>query len=271
MIITRMRSRVWTRQSSGGIIAVSLITVSFILGLSGNLFTATRKTELSRPQGAVLEPDSLIIEDFEGYEVDTFPRSWEWRGWGQVTEKPYRVREEEDNRFLRAEDTGQNVILYKGFRWNIKKYPFISWRWRIRAVPEGADERVEESADNAAGIYLTYSMKLGLIPRSIKFVWSSALPTGSAFRRKGIGMPWTIVAGNGTGTLNEWKTFTFNALEAYRKTFGEEPGDRPLGVGLLSDANNTGTKAFADYDDIIVSKNAEATHRIGEILSFKKH
>jgi hypothetical protein len=250
--------------------ALLFTTSTIVFGLSGSFLTATKKPEVTRPQATSREPDSIIIEDFEGCEIDTFPREWEWRGWGQVTEKPYRVYEEDGNRFLRAEDTGQNVIVYKGFRWNVKKYPFISWRWRIRAVPEGADERIEESADNAAGIYLTYGKKLGLIPRSIKFVWSSALPVGLAFRRKGIGMPWTIVAGCGTSTLNEWETFTFNALDAYRKTFGGEPGDRPLGVGLLSDANNTGTKAFADYDDIIASKNAVETECVIEVLPIKQ-
>lgn len=188
---------------------------------------------------------------------------------GEVTEKPYLVQEENGNRFLRAEDTGQNVILYKGFRWDIKKYPFISWRWRIRAVPEGADERYEETADNAAGLYLTYSRRFGLIPKSLKFVWSTAQPVGVTFRRKGIGMPWTIVAGSGTGIPNRWHVVTFDAVEAYRKTFGGEPDERPLGVGILSDANNTGTKAFADYDDIVVSKNAEVTHRVIEVLSIK--
>ncbi len=209
----------------------------------------------------------LVLDDFEHQEVGSFPQDWQWRGWGKVTEKPYRVREENGNRFLRAEDTGQNVVLYKRWRWDIKEYPFISWRWRIRAVPEGADERYERLVDNAAGIYLTYHKKLGLVPVTIKFVWSSALPEGSAFRRSGIGMPWTIVAGTGKESLDEWHTVVFNAQDAYRKTFGGDPPDRPLGVGLLSDANNTRSKASADYDDIVVLKHADSSHQIRVFLT----
>jgi hypothetical protein len=240
---------------------------AFLLGA-----TIVVSSHLFGPSGEGLadpEPDSIVIEDFEAHAIDSFPRNWDWRGWGEVTEKPYRVQEEDGNRFLRAEDTGQNVVLYKGFRWNIKKYPFIGWRWRIRAVPEGADERYEETADSAAGLYLTYGRRFGLVPKSLKFVWSTALPVGTALRRKGIGMPWTVVAGTGLGDLNRWQVVTFDAVEAYRKTFGGDPPDRPLGVGILSDANNTGTKAYADYDDIVVSKHAEISHRVDDVLVLK--
>ena len=209
--------------------------------------------------------EAIVLEDFESAAVGEYPADWEWRGWGEVEEKPYRVREERGNRFLRAEDTGQNVILYKRIRWNIKEYPYLSWRWRIRAVPEGADERYEERADNAAGLYLTYRRKLRLLPQSIKFVWSTELPVGSAFRRSGIGMPWTIVAGSGSDAINRWQTFTINALAAYRETYGGDPPDRPLGVGLLSDANSTKGRAFADYDDIVVLRRAEPTFKINLI------
>jgi hypothetical protein len=208
------------------------------------------------------DDDFIVLEDFETAAVGEFPTEWEWRGWGKVEEKPYRIREEKGNRFLRAEDTGQNVILYKQIRWNIKEYPYLSWRWRIRAVPEGADGRYEERADNAAGLYLTYRRKLRLLPQSIKFVWSTELTVGSAFRRSGIGMPWTIVAGSGSDSLDRWQTFTINALEAYRETYGGDPPARPLGVGLLSDANNTDGRAYADYDDIVALKHGHPTFKI---------
>jgi len=213
------------------------------------------------------EPESIVIEDFEGNEAGSFPTGWQWRGWGEIREKPYRVEVEGNNGFLRAEDTGQNVVLVKAMSWDIRKYRYISWRWRIRALPESADERQEKSADSAAGLYLFYRKKLGLVPVMIKFVWSNRLPVGAAFRRSGIGMPWTIVAGSGASSLNEWHTFVYDAREAYRETFGGDPGRNPLGVGILSDANNTGGRAFADYDDIIVSKRADSAERIRQFIA----
>jgi len=221
----------------------------------------------TRPDAAEPDaPDQIALEDFEDNAVGAFPADWDAKGWGEIRNKPYKVHEENGNRFLRAEDTGENVVLARSVRWDLKTYRYLSWRWRIRAVPLGADERYESLADSAAGIYLTYRRKLGVLPESIKFVWSTGLPEGAALRRRGIGMPWTIVAGTGTAPTNEWQTFVFDALEAYRETFGGDPVDRPLGLGLLSDANNTGTRAFADYDDILALKHAPSASRIRQFI-----
>jgi len=216
--------------------------------------------------GEISERGYIILEDFEDDEVGKLPRGWGWRDRDNDKEKPYWVMEENGNKFLRAEDTGQSVILGKEFRWNIKKYPYISWRWRIRAIPEGGDERYGPTVDSAAGLYVTFSKKFGLIPKSVKYVWSSTLPVGSAMRRSGVGKPWMIVVGSGTAGLNEWHTFVYNAVESHRKTFGGDPNSDALGIGILSDANSTHSRAFADYDDIIVFKNAQPTGTVTEIL-----
>ena len=36
------------------------------------------------------------------------------------------------------------------------------------------------------------SFRYGVIPVSVKYVWSSTLPVGSAVRREGIGRPWVV-------------------------------------------------------------------------------
>jgi hypothetical protein len=207
--------------------------------------------------------DPLVLENFEGGPVRGFPAGWKARGFEQGEKPPYWIEEENGNRFLRAEDRGENVMLYKEVRWSAQEYPYLSFRWRIRAVPEGADERIEDRADSAAGLYLSYRRKLGIVPESVKFVWSAAIAAGSAFRRPGIGMPWTVVAGSGEPD-GSWRTFVFRTEDVYRRTFGKDPGDRPIGIGLLSDANSTGSLAAADYDDILVYRTAPAA--VDEII-----
>jgi hypothetical protein len=202
-------------------------------------------------------PEWLVLEDFEGSPLDGLPPGWTSRPYGEGERPPYRVLEEGGNRFLRAEDRGENVMLYKDVRWDAREYPYLSFRLRIRAVPEGSDERVEERADSAAGLYLSYRRKLGLVPETVKFVWSGSLSVGSVFRRPGIGMPWTVVAGSGAAD-EKWRTFVFRTEDVYRKTFRKGPVDRPLGIGLLSDANSTRSFAAADYDDIVVHRTPPA-------------
>ncbi|MGH9334628.1 MAG: DUF3047 domain-containing protein [Vicinamibacteria bacterium] len=210
--------------------------------------------------------DRIVLEDFEDGPVKGLPPGWKARGFEKGEKAPYWIEEENGKRFLRAEDRGENVMLYKEVRWDAREYPFLSFRWRIRALPEGADERFEEKADSAAGLYLSYRRKLGIVPETVKFIWSGSIAAGSAFRRPGVGMPWTVVAGSGAPE-DRWRTFVFRTEDIYRKTFAKEPPERPLGIGVLSDGNSTGSFAASDYDDIVVLKSASSWDGIEEILS----
>ena len=92
------------------------------------------------------------------------------------------------------------------------------------------------------------------------------MPVGSTMRRNGIGKPWNVVAESGEEHLGEWRTYVFNAYEAYQKTFGGDPPDDAVGIGILSDANSTHSLAYADYDDIRALKNANADSGVKKFL-----
>ncbi|MFQ5678363.1 MAG: DUF3047 domain-containing protein [Gemmatimonadota bacterium] len=205
----------------------------------------------------------VVLEDFEASPIGELPVGWSWRARDDDKPKPYRVREENGNRYLEATDRGESVILAKDIKWDLNEYPYVSFRWRARRIPKGGDERFDEKVDSAAGVYFVYRRKmLGLIPESVKYVWSSTLPVGSATRRQGKGRPWMVVAESGEEHLGEWRTYVFDLRAAYEKTFGGKPPKRPLGIAILSDANSTRSRAYADYDDIRALRTAD-----GEVTS----
>ncbi|NIR51795.1 DUF3047 domain-containing protein [candidate division KSB1 bacterium] len=210
--------------------------------------------------------DYVVLDDFEAGEVGKLPVGWSWRDRDDDKNKPYTIRKENGNKYLAARDEGESVILGKDVKWNLNKYPYISFRWRAIELPVGGDERYGKTVDSAAGIYLVYKKKLGLIPESVKFVWSTTLPVGAYMKRSGIGKPWMVVAASGDEHLGEWRTFTFNAREAYKKTFGGDPPDDPVGLGILSDANSTHSKAYTDYDDIRALKHADADSGVKQFM-----
>jgi len=218
--------------------------------------------------GAVaIEPESdvLVLEDFEDDNVGEAPADWKARAFEDGDAIPYEVVEEGGNRFLRAEARGENVMLYKETRWNADDYPFISWRWRIRAVPEGADARSEDTADNAAGLYLSYRRKFGIVPETVKFIWSERLEPGASFRRPGMGQAWTVVAGRGVADDDTWHQVFYNVGDVYAATFGARSVTRPLGIGVLTDANSTGSFAAADYDDVVVMRRLPEGIRLSRV------
>lgn len=208
----------------------------------------------------------VVLEDFESSQVGRLPSGWTWKDSDKDKHKPYVVRQENGNKYLAAEDNGESVILGKDVKWNLNEYPYVSFRWRGHKIPEGGDERYGRTVDSAAGIYFIYQKKFIWIPESVKYVWSSTLAVGSAMRRSGPGRPWMIVAESGREHLNEWRTYVFDLREAYRKTFGGDPPDKPIGIGILSDANSTNSKAYADYDDIRALRQADADSGIEQFL-----
>jgi len=58
-----------------------------------------------------------------------------------------------------------------------------------------------------------------------------------------------IVADSGPENLGRWHTVTRNVVADFRRAFGEEPGTI-TSVGIMTDTDNTGTKAEAFYGDI---------------------
>lgn len=226
----------------------------------------TKKYSLAYLEAELAGRGYVVLEDFEADRVGKLPKDWSWRKRDKHKRKPYIVKEENGNKYLAADDNGESVILGKDIKWNLKKYPYISFKWRARNLPKMGDERFGRTVDSAAGIYIVYKKKLGLIPESVKYVWSTTLPVGSTMRRSGTGKPWMIVAESGEEHLGEWRTFVFNVYDAYKKTFRGKPPDTAIAIGILSDGNSTHSKAYADYDDIKALQKADADSGIKEFL-----
>ena len=211
------------------------------------------------------ELDYILADDFSGDRIGGLTRHWRWKK-DENDELLLSVREENGNRFINVRDKGDSVTYGREFRWNIKKYPYISWRWRVHALPQGGDERFNETNDSAAAVYILYGKNIVGVPKVVKYVWSTTLPKGTATRRKGIGRPWTIVARSGEKDAGIWHTEVFNAWEAFRKTFGGEPPDDALGIAVLTDANATDTYAEADYDDFMFLQTSSAGSGVKQFM-----
>jgi hypothetical protein len=133
----------------------------------------------------------------------------------------------------------------------------LSWRWRAQALPIGGNECVKTKSDSAAVVYVTW--RRGLRWYALKYVWSSSVQRGTVCEKKR--NPFraqdTIVLESG-GPLNEWRTVELNPDAEFRRHF--EPGDASaavpdlIGVGLMSDGDETASKSSADWADFVLKK-----------------
>lgn len=201
----------------------------------------------------LLDRPYVVLEDFTGTPVGDLPLNWGvWRDRDQKKPLTYRIATQGDRPYLAAADSGQAIILGKFAHWNPRDYPIMTWCWRTDALPDGGDESRTETNDSAAGLYVLFSQNWLGVPRQVKYVWSTTLPVGTIGRRNLLFRPWYIVMESGYDNLGRWTFEKADLEDHHARTIGGEPATRTTGLGILTDASNTGTYAEAGYGEIRV-------------------
>jgi hypothetical protein len=132
----------------------------------------------------------------------------------------------------------------------------VRWKWRAVTLPRGGNECDSDKADSAAVVYLTFKRMLRWY--TLKYVWSSVGPRGATCDRKR--SPFTaqdtIILESG-GPLGAWQAEEIDLASEYRKHFedGKADADVPdfLGIGLMTDGDQTRSESAADYGDFTVA------------------
>jgi hypothetical protein len=193
----------------------------------------------------------LFTLDFENDEAGKFPAGWSSRD-KETMEKVYAVQSEGGNRFLHADARGVSIQIGYEKKWELKDFPVLRWRWRARIFPEGTNEREKSGNDSVLSVYVV----LGgwPIPNSIKYIWSDTLPVGTIFDSPHSSKTKVCVVRSGRSLAGKWLPEERNVLADYRSLFGEgEKNPSARGILLLTDSDNTMTRAVGDYDDLSVA------------------
>jgi hypothetical protein len=188
------------------------------------------------------------VEDFSSFRDGTFPHGWKSRG-GEGSEV-YRIRSNKET-YLEANAINSAVAIAKEFKYDPKEYPLLRWQWRVLEVPQGGDERFKKTGDSAAAIYVIFQ---GLFrPDNLKYVWSASLPLGTTTESPFSSTTRIVVLRNQFSPLGEWVSERVNVYADYKRLFDREPNPVQA-IGLMSDSDNTGSKAVAHYRRIVIGK-----------------
>lgn len=186
------------------------------------------------------------LESFDMDQPSSFPAHWVVRGDEATAKAVYSIAEEDGNRFLRAYATKQDVQIGISRTFKPKQFPALQWRWRVKQLPTGADERTEKTNDSAAAVYVVFDSTL--LPRAIKYVWSSSLPVGTRMKSPVYWRSRVVVLESGDTRVGEWQQEIVNFYQDYKDFFGEEP-EKVIGIAVLTDSDATSSVAEAHYDD----------------------
>jgi hypothetical protein len=126
----------------------------------------------------------------------------------------------------------------------------VRWRWRALVLPKGGNECRDGYGDSAAVVYVSW--KRGLKWYSLKYVWSTQARKGAICdqKRNLFVVQDTVIRQSGP-PLNTWITEEIDPSFEFRKHFegGNPRADVPdfLGIGLMSDGDQTRSISSADY------------------------
>lgn len=205
------------------------------------------------------ESRSILVDNFEDYEIGTFPEGWVFvtsnkdiRTHEEVMDpgEEVVVEEEEGNRFVRLITKGEALRYTRrngeDFDWDLQTHPRIKWRWRAHRLPGGASEKGRN--DTGGALYVTFGTDWLGRPKSIKYTYSSSLPVGTVVSQGALRV--IVVDSANEPRFGEWKTMQRNVVDDYRQVFGGQPPNRPLSITIWSDSDTTNDEAEVDIDDI---------------------
>jgi hypothetical protein len=187
------------------------------------------------------------VADFAQNPVGEFPDNWKPKE--ERAREVYRIMQEGGLQFLRATAEGIGLQIGLEFDWSLTSHPVLAWKWRPRFFPAGADERQPGRNDSVLGVYAVFPHSPVTV-KTVKYVWSATAPVGTTATASR-GLTRMLVLRSGAPPGPGWVEEAVNVAEDYRRLFGEAPG-RPRGIALLTDADDTKSRAVGDYADFRV-------------------
>jgi hypothetical protein len=154
----------------------------------------------------------------------------------------------------------------------------ISWRWKTDALVPGADNRDKKREDAPLRVMVAFDGDHATLPDTEKarfkrakslsgrnlpyallmYIWSDHLPVNTVIPSAHSSQIKMLVVASGIKGLGQWQQVQRTLADDYRHVFGADPGP-VIGVAVMTDTDNTRTKAVGEYADILMKcSEAEA-------------
>lgn len=172
----------------------------------------------------------------------------------------YRVVELEGRHCLQAISDNAASILLTPLRADPRSSERLSWQWRVDQLVSGEDLNRKQGSDAAARMYVYFETPgLPWQKRHLDYVWSASLPVGTILTSRFSSNSKIIVVESGREFLGQWRTEERNLAEDYARSFGA--GRRPpiVAIGVMSDTDNTHSRARAYFDELRIERLVLAT------------
>ncbi len=210
-----------------------------------------------------------ILDHFskEGADAKGIPPGWQTKTPGSASKITFEAEKEDP--FLHIVCVNDNIAVGKKISFKIRKYPFLSWRWKASLLPEGGDVRRRETDEQAGQIYVVFpKFPAPVNTRSVGYIWDTQAPPGFSGTSTAYSKMKYVVLQSGPDKLNQWIRETRNVYEDYQMLFHEDPPEVG-GIVLYINTQHSKSSAEVFYADIFFSSNPSGNREKYAIRAFR--
>jgi hypothetical protein len=213
-------------------------------------------------EAMILEADAFYIDDFGANESGEYPKGWGWRKKDdrrmQSGQRLYSIQRENDNAYLAARASNSAIALVKPFSYNIREFPYFSWRWRAKEFP--ARQNGSDSPDHVAEVVVLFYQNWIGMPVTLHYVWDTYSSPCTTMRQSGfLKDTFYKVVRTESSSSGEWYTEIVNPSEDYKLIFGEDPPEQIIGIYLVAESSQSNVTSQVDYDHFTVKRYSSTT------------
>jgi hypothetical protein len=207
-------------------------------------------------------------------EGDKLPKAWQiWRVTPQKNKTQYTLKNYQGRTVLHASAD----VAASGLVLPLKPRPaaqqVLSWEWKAMNLIADADNQESSKDDAPLRIMVAFDGDKTKLPlkdqmifemakiisghdmpyASLMYVWSSKNPLETVIPSPRTSRIKMIVVNNGDDQLGVWQKHQRDLSHDYQSAFNSPPG-KIIGLGLMTDSDNTKSKVTAIYGDIELKK-----------------
>ena len=207
-------------------------------------------------------------------EGGKLPKAWQiWRVTPQKNKTQYTLKNYQGRTVLHAsaDEAASGLVLQLTPRPATQKV--LSWEWKAMNLIADADNQVSSKDDAPLRIMVAFDGDKTKLPlkdqmvfemakiisghdmpyATLMYVWSSDIPIETVINNSRTSRVKMIVVNSGSDQLGIWQRHQRDLSEDYQTAFNTPPG-KVIGLGLMTDSDNTKTKVNAIYGDIELKK-----------------
>ena len=194
--------------------------------------------------------DNIIAFKFDEKELSSLDKR---KPFGVKVETIYTVEKNENGNYLKAiadkgaSGIGKKIII------NLNKTPFINITWKIEKDIKDREENTKNGHDFAARVFVIKKTgATALSNRAMSYVYSTNMNVGDNWKSPFTKKSTDLVLSTTKENFNEWISVKSNVKEDFKKFHNLEL-DEIDGIAIMTDADNSNSKAISYYQNIYFS------------------